>query len=77
MSVHTYRVNRQSIPPEELAKHKGKWVAFSTDGSRIVASAEKLDVLDRLVVSAGENPEQVVLEYLSDETMVLGGAEFL
>jgi len=77
MSVQTYRNNRRNIPPEELAKHKGKWTAFSSDGRRIVASAAKLEVLDRLIVEAGEDPEEVVLEHLAGDEVVLGGTDFL
>jgi hypothetical protein len=31
--------NRETFPPEELLKYAGKWVAFSPDGSKIVAAA--------------------------------------
>ncbi len=34
-----FLANRANFPMEELAKYMGKWVAFSPDGSRILASA--------------------------------------
>jgi hypothetical protein len=77
MSVRLYRENRAKIPPEELTRHKGQWVAFSQDGARIVASAKTLETLDNRIVAAGENPEMVVLEYIGAEDIVVGGAEFL
>ncbi len=76
-SVELYRENRKAISPKELAKHQGKWVAFSRDGSRIIASAKKLETLDRRVVAAGGDPQAVVLEYVGAEEIALGGAEFL
>jgi len=54
--------NRQKFPLEELAKHLGKWVAWSPDGGRILASAADPGDLEELVRAAGENPVQCVLE---------------
>ncbi len=76
VSVQSYREKRKDIPAKDLAKHQGKWVAFSRDGSRIVASDEDLVILEKKTVAAGEDPGDVVLEFLDEEEFVLGGVEF-
>src|SRR5207249_3393391 len=37
------------FPLEELQKHRGRWVAFSADGRRLVASGVTLAEVDALV----------------------------
>ena len=76
-SVAAYRENQQRIPPTEIAKHVGKWAAFSRDGKRVVASATTLERLEKKLHSAGEDPEHVVFEFLDEGESIVGGAEFL
>jgi hypothetical protein len=77
MNLEDYRENRARFPLAELLKYRGQWVAFSSDGRRIVASSDDLATLDTLIVVAGENPEQVALERIEFEDSFLGGAECL
>jgi hypothetical protein len=58
-----------------LTKYHGQWVAFSSDGRRIIASSEYLVTLDSLVVAAGADPEQVGLERIGLDDICLGGGE--
>ncbi len=39
IDMQQYLKNRLQFPPDQLAKHIGEWVAWSPDGSRIVASS--------------------------------------
>jgi hypothetical protein len=41
-----YEENRRKFPLDELAKYWGKHVAFSADGTRIVASGSSEEELD-------------------------------
>jgi hypothetical protein len=75
MSV--YERNRAQIPLDELKKYAGQWVAFSMDGSRILASAGTLSQLDEGLVAAGEDPQNAALEWIEFEDSQLGGAEVL
>jgi hypothetical protein len=75
VNPRVYRENRAKFPLAELAKYQGQWVAFSLDGARIIASSEDLGTLDKLIIDAGENPEQVALERMDREEIYLGGAE--
>lgn len=54
--------NRPAFPRDELAKYRGEWVAWSPDGSRVVAAARDPDALDELVRAAGEDPEECPVE---------------
>ena len=76
MNPQEYRENRRHFPLAELVKYHGKWVAFSLDGRKIIASNEDLVTLDFLVVAAGEDPEQIALERIEPDDFCLGGAEF-
>jgi glucose/arabinose dehydrogenase len=62
--LRNYEENRRKFPLDELAKHWGKHVAFSADGTRIVASGDSFDaVLDQLQ-AAGIHFSQVVHSYI-------------
>jgi hypothetical protein len=65
--------NRARFPMDELARHAGRWVAWSPDGTRIVADAEAPEALDRLVRDAGKDPERGVVEGIPAEDAMIGG----
>ena len=54
MNMQEYLKNRAAFPLEELAKHRGEWVAWSLDGTRLVAASRDPDALDDLIRAAGE-----------------------
>ncbi len=65
--------NRQKFPPEELAKYVGKHVAWSPDGTRIIASDEDLLLLDAKITSAGYDPADILVSTVPAEEVILGG----
>ena len=73
MKMQEYLKNRLAFPLEELANHRGEWVAWSPDGTRLVAASRDLDALDNLVRAAGEDPENCPIEGIPDADSVLGG----
>ncbi len=73
--MSTYEQNRAKFTVEELHQYEGKWVAFSPDGSRIVASADDLLTLEDLVVAAGEDSQEVGTERIVLEDDWQGAAE--
>ncbi len=73
MNVQVYLKNRAAFPLEELAKHRGEWVAWSPDGTRLIAVSRKPDALDGLVRAAGEDPENCPIEGIPDTDCILGG----
>ncbi len=64
-----YAENRRKFPLDELAKHWGKHVAFSPDGTRIVASGSSLDEVLEQLQAAGIHFSQVVHAYIDPPDM--------
>jgi hypothetical protein len=73
MDMQQYLRNRVVFPVDELAKHRGEWVAWSPDGTRLVAGSRDPDALDELIRAAGEDPEECPIEGIPDCDSVLGG----
>ena len=73
MDMQEFLKNRSAFPPDELAKYRGRWIAWSPDGTRIVANAPSREALDDLVRLAGENPEECPTEGIPDADTALGG----
>jgi hypothetical protein len=59
-----YFENRRRFPPDELLKYAGRFIAWSWDGSRIVASGDSIEEVDQKVIAAGIDPERVVGDYV-------------
>ena len=59
-----YAENRSKFPLEELAKYAGKHIAFSPDGTRIVASGATEEELEAALQAAGIHFSQVVWSYV-------------
>lgn len=76
MDMQEYLRNRLRFPLHQLAQHTGKWVAWSRDGVRIVASSPDLVNLDDLIRTAGEDPEQCPIEGIPDTDSVIGGLNY-
>ncbi len=60
----TYDENRRRFPSEELLQHAGQFVAFSLDGTRILASGADMDEVEAQLVAAGIDPARVVGSYI-------------
>ena len=75
MNMQEYLKNRAAFPLEELAKHRGEWVAWSPDGTRLVAASRNPDALDDLIRAAGEDPENCPVTGIPDSDTVLGGLD--
>ena len=59
-----YEENRSKFSLDELDKYGGKFVAFSADGTRIVASGDSWEALDAALEAVGIHVSQVVSAYL-------------
>jgi len=79
MNTRQFQGNRSAFPAGELAKYRGQWIAFSSDGRRIVAGAADLERLEEQLAALGEDPQQVLLEHIPgpEDDISLGGAESL
>jgi hypothetical protein len=70
-----FLANRAAFPVEELCKHAGRWVAWSPDGTRIAASAQRPELLDAMLQASGEDPSQCVIEGIPDDDALIGEAD--
>src|SRR4051812_31447511 len=75
IDMQEYLKNRVLFPLDELGKHAGEWVAWSPDGTRIVADSRDPEALDDLIRAVGEDPEQCVVEGIPDSDSVIGGLD--
>jgi hypothetical protein len=65
--------NRVAFPVEVLDRYAGRWVAWSPDGSRIVADSGTPDELDDRIRAGGGDPERCVVEGIPAADAMLGG----
>ena len=65
------------LPAEAYEKYRGKWIALSDDGSRIIAGADDLNSLEDQLAAAGADPEKAIFDRVEDDDICLGGAELL
>lgn len=75
MNTNEHIRNRSLFPPDELEKYAGKYVAWSPDGTQIIASdADPLKVTAAVKASSYDASE-VVLGFVSlfDDGMLGGG----
>jgi hypothetical protein len=59
-----FEKNRVRFPLDELSKYAGLFIAWSPDGTRILASAETMEAVDQKLREAGIDPSQVVGDYV-------------
>jgi hypothetical protein len=62
-----YVENRTKFLPEDLLPYANQWVAWSADGSRIVAHHPNLAEVARQVEAQGLEREDVVFDHLPPE----------
>src|SRR5713226_8966347 len=69
--------NRALFQADDVQQYDGQWVAFSRDGTKIIAAAPDLLELGRKLEEIGQDPQQVVFEQLwATDDLCVGGAEF-
>jgi hypothetical protein len=62
MDMQLYLKNRHQFPHEALEKHAGRYIAWSPDGTRIIASAEDPLKLVETMDALGFDSSEVVIE---------------
>jgi hypothetical protein len=60
-----YYENRRKIPPEYLLPYAGQHVAWSLDGTQILASGQDIPEVEGQLLAAGIPPNQVVFGFIS------------
>ena len=59
--------NFNKIPPEELFKYAGRYVAFSLDGATILASGATEQEMEENLKKLGIDPSRVIGTYMPGE----------
>jgi hypothetical protein len=70
--IRLYKDNRSRFLREQLIPYVGRWVAFSSDGSQIVASSEDLADLEANLRAKGTDPQEVLFEQICDDKNSIG-----
>jgi hypothetical protein len=65
--------NQRNFPREQLLKYAGKHIAWSWDGTHIVASADSGGELWGKVQALGLEPSRVVYSYVDEPNVSLAG----
>ncbi len=61
--------NQRKFPVEELLRHAGQHIAWSWNGSEILASDPDRRALDEKLHAAGIDPLQVIHDYVEDPNL--------
>lgn len=74
-----FRENRRKFTLAELRPYEGKWVAFSADGRRIMASGETIQDVANQLDAANLRLDDVALDHIvfDYDEINLGAAEFM
>jgi hypothetical protein len=73
VDMNVFYENRNRFSLQELAKYRGRYVAWSPDGSGIIASDEDELRLDDAIRAAGYDVSETVVSFIPDEDTILGG----
>jgi hypothetical protein len=74
MDMQQFVKNRLAFPPDELARFAGQYVAWSPDGTRILASDEDELRLDATLKHAGYDTSEILVAFVPDpDEVILGG----
>ncbi len=73
MDMYEFDKNRAAFPPEELLQYRGKFVVWSPDGKRIIASDKDPDRVEDMVEELGYDPSEVVFSSVPDVDIIMGG----
>jgi hypothetical protein len=67
--IRTFLDRRHQVPWEELAKYVGQHVAWTPDGSRILAAGADVHEVDDKLAALGIHFSQVVHDYIDPDPM--------
>jgi len=72
MDMQQYLKNRQQFRQEELERHAGRYVAWSPDGTQILASKDDPGRITEAAKALGHDPGETVISYVpaANETLL-------
>jgi hypothetical protein len=77
VDVALFQKNRQQFPAEKLVQYAGKYVAWSSDATSILAADEDELRLVTAIQRAGYNSAEILIAFVpaEDEVLLGGGLE--
>lgn len=69
--IRLFFQNRPRFPNEELLRHAGRYIAWSPDGLRILASGETMEAVEEQLIAAEIDPSQVIGDFVSPPDLIL------
>lgn len=74
MDMQLFQKNRQQFPPEELARYAGKFVAWSPDGTQILAcDADELRLCNTIRDASYDSADILIAFVPVEDEILLGG----
>src|SRR5436309_3131049 len=67
MHTQEFDKNRAAFPPEELLPYRGQFIAWSPDGTRIIAGDKDGLKLDDTLKALGYDPAKILFSSVPDE----------
>jgi hypothetical protein len=78
VDMNEFWKNRSQVPPEELEQYAGQYVAWSPDGTRVIAGDTDERRLEAAIKAAGYDPAEVVVSSVPPpDEVILGGGGML
>jgi hypothetical protein len=75
IDLKQFRLNQSRVPHEELEQYNGKYVAWSSDGTHVLASDTDPQRLEAAIRAAGLDPGEILVTFICvPEEISLGGA---
>jgi hypothetical protein len=65
IAINEFRRNQSRFPREELERYNGQYVAWSQDGTRILAADPDPLRLDGLLYAAGYDPSEILVSRIA------------
>ncbi|HWG44228.1 MAG TPA: hypothetical protein VN688_15725 [Gemmataceae bacterium] len=65
IDINEFRQNQSRLPREELEKYNGQYVAWSSDGTRILAADPDPLRVDALLCVAGYDPAEILVSRIA------------
>jgi hypothetical protein len=79
VDIQQFRKNRETFPPDVLARYAGQYVAWSPDGAKILACDKDELGLANWVRANGYDSSEVLIAFVpaEDEVLLGGGLEII
>ena len=65
IDINQFRVNQSRFPREQLAKYNGQYVAWSDDGTRILAANTDPAIVDAALAASGYDPGEILVNLIA------------